>query len=311
MTSGALFLGIDLGTQSVKVAAIRDGEVIASATQPYSVASPNPGWAESDPQDWRTAVDTASARVVDQVGLPSAVGLSGQMHGVVAVGSDGRALSPCIVWADGRSVEQADRITALLGSDHLSRLGSASFPGFLGATTAWWRDHDPAVLGEARWLLPAKDYLRMTLCGSVATDRSDASGTLLLDIIDRSWDTEALAVCDVTAQQLPPIWDSDGFAGVIDSGPLTGIPICVGGADTACVIHGLGLTSGEGYVGLGTGTQIVAVLDEPRIDRTLRTHTFATVSTAASFDSKQQAGWYRMAAMQLSMHEEDTEKRNV
>lgn len=299
MTSPAPLLGIDLGTQSVKVAAIRDGVVIASATRAYPVSSPHPGWAQTDPVQWREAVDSAAADVIAQTGPPAAVGLSGQMHGVVATGAELQALTPGIVWADGRSVDQAQRMSADLGSEHLARLGSSAFPGFLGPTAAWLWQHEPEIASEIRWLLPAKDFLRATLTGEVATDGSDASGTLLLDVIDRAWDPEALAVCGITEVQLPPIEASDAAAGVIASGPLRGTPVCVGGADTACVIHGLGLSAGEGYVGLGTGSQIVAVLDEPLIDPSVRTHTFLTVATTSgAAGMPASTGWYRMAAVQ-------------
>lgn len=291
MSPSAQVMGVDLGTQSVKVAVLRGGEILATATRPYPVTSPRPGWAQSEPSEWLAAVEEAVAQVVETVGLPSAVSLSGQMHGVVVADDELHPLTPGIIWADGRSTEQSKRISAHLRPEHLARLGSAAFPGFLGPTVAWLLEHEPGLMERARWLLSPKDFVRAQWTGEVITDRSDASGTLLFDVVDQRWDAAALEVCGVSADRLPRVDASDGAAGVIRSGLLRGVPVSVGGADTACVIHGLGLSGGEGYLGLGTGTQIVSVLDDPLIDPTLRTHTFDTVSS----DS---AGWYRLAAVQ-------------
>ena len=161
-------LGIDLGTQSVKVAAVeatrdgRDATVVASASRPYPVDSPHPGWAQSDPQAWLAAVSDAAAEVLDRIGdSPVALGLSGQMHGVVLTDDTGAALRPAILWADTRSAVQARRIRADLGANTLARLGSAPFPGFAGVTLAWLAEHEADLLARARWALQPKDWLRL------------------------------------------------------------------------------------------------------------------------------------------------------
>jgi xylulokinase len=284
-------LGIDLGTQSVKVAAVRDGSVLASATRHYDVVAPKPGWAQTDPQDWLHAVNSAVEEVLAHVDTPQAVGLSGQMHGVVTVDAALQPLTSAVIWADGRSAAQAEEIHRQLGAHGLARLGSAAFPGFMGPTVAWLSHHEPDVMRSARWLLSPKDYVRAYLTGTVATDVSDASGTLLLDVVSGQWSSPALSACGVDPRLLPPLVPSAAQAGVITDGPLAGIPIAAGGADTACVIHGLGLSAGQGYLGLGSGSQIVSVCDEPVVDPTLRTHTFDVVGAPGD-------GWYRLAAVQ-------------
>lgn len=288
-------LGIDLGTQSVKVAAIGEGgTVVASATRPYAVRSPRPGWAESDPQDWLDAAESAAAEVTARLTeRPSAIGLSGQMHGVVLSDDDGEPLRPAITWADGRSDVQARRIAAELGRAELARLGSAGFPGFAGPTLAWLADHEPEILARARWALQAKDWLRLCLTGEAATDPSDASGTLLYDVVDGRWSDAAIAACRVRPEMLASIRGSSAIVGEVSraSSVLAGLPVAVGGADAACGIRGLGLTTGHGAIALGTGAQISSVLDAPRPDETLRTHTFAATGDVGE-------AWYRLGAVQ-------------
>lgn len=292
-------LGIDLGTSSVKVVAVdTTGAVTASATRTYAVTSPRPGWAEADPQEWLRATLDACAEVTSQLtGPPIAVGLSGQMHGVVLCSSDGTPVRPAIVWADTRSVEQAQRIRAELGAQQLARLGSAPFPGFAGVTLAWLADHEPQSLAQARWALQPKDWLRQQLTGHIATEPSDASGTLLYDLMDGGWSAPALEICGVRPELLAPISASADDAGpvTLTGSALTGIPVALGGADAACAVHGLGLQPGEGSITLGTGSQIASMLspnpDATLVDRTLRTHTFAGVGSPG-------AAYFRLGAVQ-------------
>lgn len=288
-------VGIDLGTQSVKVAAVDDeGRVVASATRPYAVTSPHPGWAETDPAEWLAATVDAADEVMSGLTVqPEAVGLSGQMHGVVACTPDGTPLRPAITWADSRSAQQAARIAAELGPAELARLGSAAFPGFAGPTLAWLAEHEPDTLARARWALQAKDWLRLVLTGQAATDPSDASGTLLYDIVDGRWSDSAVAAARVRPDLLAPITSSSAVGGEIGVAgrSLAGLPVVIGGADAACGVRGLGLPTGRGAIALGTGAQISSVLDSPRPDQTLRTHTFATTGDIGE-------AWYRLGAVQ-------------
>ncbi|MFM9136154.1 MAG: xylulokinase [bacterium] len=291
-------LGIDLGTQSVKVATVATGDhgarVLESATRAYPVESPHAGWAESDPAAWLAATLEAAREVLGRLQEPPrAIGLSGQMHGVVLCGDDGEPLRRAITWADLRSSAQARRISAELGPQGLARLGSAAFPGFAGPTLAWLADEEPAVLSSARWALQPKDWLRFALGGAVATDPSDASGTLLYDVVDGEWSPAALEACRVDPALLAPIVASQAVGGTVGAvgGALAGLPIAVGGADAACGNLGLGLAAGRGSIALGTGAQIASVLAVPAPDASLRTHTFA--SAGAAGDS-----WYRLGAVQ-------------
>jgi xylulokinase len=288
-------VGIDLGTQSVKVAVVaEDGTVQASAVRPYAVDSIRPGWAETEPQAWLSAaLDAAGEALAAVDDAPVAIGLSGQMHGVVLCDAEGVPVRPAITWADTRSGAEARRIADTLGRAELARLGSAPFPGFAGVTLAWLAEHEPDTLARARWALQAKDWLRLQLTGEVATDPSDASGTLLYDLVDGAWSAAALGACHVRADLLAPVLASDAVAGTVTqaSSVLQGLPVATGGADAACGIHGLGLAPGAGALALGTGAQLSSVIAHPDPDDTLRTHTFAAVGPIGS-------AYYRLAAMQ-------------
>lgn len=284
-------LGIDLGTQSVKVALFRDDQCVASVSRAYAVDAPEPGWAQTPTQQWLAGVTEAVAEIVDQHGRPDAVSFSGQMHGVVLVDDKGAALAPAILWADGRSSQQVEELQKQLSHTDLARLGSLPATGLAAATTRWLAQHEPGLLARARYVVQPKDFIRLALTGEALTDPSDASGTLLYDIAAGDWDAAAVASAGVQLQQLPPISSSGSLAGVIRHGVLAGTPVAVGGADTACVAEGLGLTPGEGFIGLGTGSQLVQILTAPSVDPTLRTHTFATIGAP-------KAGWYRLGAVQ-------------
>ncbi len=288
-------LGIDLGTQSVKVVGVDDdGTVLASVTRPYPVDSPVEGWAESDPQRWLDACEAAAAEVIDRLpSAPRALGLSGQMHGVVLCDAVGVPVRPAILWADSRSAAQARALRVELGSGELSRLGSAPFPGFAGPTLRWLAENEPESLSRARWALQPKDWLRLMWTGQVATEPSDASGTLLFDLVEGRWSAAAMAACGVREGLLAPIRSSSAFAGEVvrEGSVLCGLPVALGGADAACAVHGLGLAAGEGSLTVGTGAQIASMLTDPQPDPTLRTHTFASVGDLGG-------GFFRLGAVQ-------------
>ena len=285
-------LGIDLGTGSVKAALVApDGYVAARASKSYATKSPHPGWVEMDAHQWVEA----TASVMDAVdegentGI-TAVGFSGQMHGVVLVDERLRPLRPAILWADTRSGEQARRMTADLGPDLLARLGSPAVAGFAATTLRWVADNEPEVIAKARYVLQAKDFLRATLGGPMATDPSDASGTLLFDVTTGQWDADAVAWAGITEDMLPPVRPSTEIAGDVRVERRV-VPCAIGAADTAAAISGLGLTSGEGFIAVGTGAQIVRLMNSPALDPALATHTFCTAGAAGD-------GWYRIGAVQ-------------
>jgi xylulokinase len=284
-------LGIDLGTGSVKAALVDDaGHVIAKVGRPNRVSAPAPGWAESDPLQWLSATREAAAELLAQGAAPDHVGFSGQMHGVVVVDEEFTPLRPAILWADGRSADQAAALQATLGRTRMSRLGSPAVSGFAGTTIAWLIANEPEVMTRAAYLLQPKDWLRVALGGELATDPSDASGTLLYDVVSGEWSDAVLDWLGLAPARLAPVVASTAAAGEVRLGTRA-IPCVVGGADTACALAGLGVSAGGGFVAVGSGAQVVRVMSGPDLDDTLRTHTFATAGPAGG-------GWYRIGAVQ-------------
>lgn len=285
-------LGIDLGTGSVKAAVVSDSaEILSRFSKTYTVSSPFPGWAESDPLEWLSAAEEVAQQAIQRSPQPpKAVGFSGQMHGVVVSDASLNPLRPAILWADTRSAAEAERMNEDLGSAEMARLGSAAVAGFAATTLAWLNQHEPEVMAKAHHILQPKDWLRAALGGKIGTEPSDASGTLLCDVATGQWSDLPVEWSGIGIGLLPDIRPSHEDAGHITLAG-THFPCVYGGADTACALSGLGLLPGEGFVAVGSGAQVVAVMKDPTLDPSLATHTFATVGGKS-------AGWYRIGAVQ-------------
>ncbi len=288
-------LALDLGTGSVKavLADPLDLRPVATARQEYAVHAPHAGWAESDPGDWETAAAGAAARAMADApdARVTAVGLSGQMHGVVLCDEAGTPRRPAVLWADGRATTALGAYLAL-GEERLCRLGNPVVPGMAGPTLHWLAEHEPRVLSAARWALQPKDWLRLRLTDEAGTEPSDASATLLWDVPADHWDELLARALLGRSDLLAPVAPSHEVAGVTNGalGLPAGVPVVHGGGDTACATYGAGLTAaGDAMLTVGTGAQIVTRVDAPTVDASGRTHLYRTA---------EEAGWYAMAAMQ-------------
>ena len=292
-------LGIDLGTSSVKAVVVRlDGSVAGQATGDYPVRSPRPGWSETAPDDWLSATATAVRAAVTRAGSqPVAIGLSGQMHGLVATGDDGRALRPAMLWSDARAVGELQAYRQLPSAAR-ARLANPLSPGMAGPMLAWLATHEPATYAAARWALQPKDWLRAQLTGRYATEPSDASATLLYDVAGDGWDAGVLDALDLDEAKLAPILPRAAeCAGTLTPGAAdrlglrAGIPVAAGAADTAAAALGSGLTEpGTVQLTVGTGAQIVkpvTSLPAELPDRPV-THLYRAATDT---------GWYAMGAV--------------
>ncbi len=292
-------LGIDLGTSSVKAVVIRlDGTVIGQATGDYAVDNPQPGWSESDPDGWLEATARAVCASVAAAGTqPAAIGLSGQMHGVVPTGADGRHVRPAMLWSDARATSELE-VYRQLPPTVLTRLGNPLSPGMAGPMLAWLARRQPRTLAATRWALQPKDWLRAQLTGEIATEPSDASATLLYDLTTDAWDTEVIDAIGLDAATLPPLLPRAAErAGTLTAqaarilGLRAGIPVAAGAADTAAAALGSGLVvPGTVQLTIGTGAQLVkpvAVLPQPL------PHSPVTHLYRAATDT----GWYAMGAV--------------
>lgn len=260
-----LLLGLDVGTSSTKCALIDDeGRQLGVAENAYSFDSPQPGWAEQEPQSWWLAAVASIRQLIERTQIDprliSGFGLTGQMHGLVLLDGAGQVLRPCILWNDQRSAPQCERLERELGFDRILALtGNRLLPGFTAPKIAWVQEHEPEIWSRTRHILLPKDYLRYRLSGAFATDASDASGTLLFDCANRRMSAEMSSALGVTAEYLPSCHEGTEQASRLSSeaaaftGLPEGLPIVGGAGDQAAQAVGTG-TIAEGVVSATLGT---------------------------------------------------------
>jgi xylulokinase len=264
-------VGLDVGTTGVKALAVgTDGEVLARAERGYPLSTPHPGWAEQSPADWARAAEEALAdlRVDDVAGI----GLSGQMHGLVALDADERVLRPAILWNDQRTAAECAEIEERIGLARLIELTrNRALTGFTAPKLLWLRRHEPEVYERIAHVLLPKDSVRLALTGERASDVADASGTLLFDVASRRWSGDVLEALELPADWLPPALESPTVSGETRDG----IPVAAGAGDQAAGAVGVGVHEpGPASVVLGTSGVVFAALPEPALDPEARAHVF-------------------------------------
>lgn len=285
MAVGTYLLGIDVGTTGTKALLIDDaGSVVGSSTSDYPMLTPRALWAEQNPRDWWAATVKAVRHVLQSVDPRRivGVGLTGQMHGLVALDAHGSVLRPCIMWNDQRTGSQCAAITRQIGEHRLLDLiGNPVLPGFTAPKLLWVRENEPDVYQRiARVLLP-KDYLRYRLTGVFATEVSDASGTALFDVQHRRWSEEMLSALEIPRAWLPDCYESPVVSAQIsreaadEMGLIQGTPVVGGGGDQAAQAVGSGIVS-EGIVSvtLGTSGVVFASCQSYRREPEGRLHAF-------------------------------------
>ena len=201
-------IGLDIGTSGVKALAVaEDGEILGRAEVGYGLSTPQPGWAEQDPEDWWRATQQAlEALDADDV---AGIGLSGQMHGLVALDADEGVLRPAILWNDQRTGAECEAIEERIGLERLVELtGNRALTGFTAPKLLWLRENEPDVYERIAHILLPKDYVRLRLCGERAIDVADASGTLLFDVARRAWSEPICEALGVPAEWLPRALES-------------------------------------------------------------------------------------------------------
>jgi xylulokinase len=266
-------IGLDIGTSGVKgIALDRAGQVIGRAGHAYPLSTPRPGWAEQDPELWWVATQDVLGRLQAQAGPPEAIGLSGQMHGLVALDASDRPLRPAILWNDQRCGAECAEIEATIGPERLVALtGNHALTGFTAPKLLWMRHHEPELYERIHQVLLPKDYVRLKLCGEYAQDVSDASGTLLFDVGARDWSAEVATALEIPLDWLPPALESATVSGLTPQG----IPVAAGAGDQAAGALGVGVLSPpSASIVLGTSGVVFAPLDSYRPEAQGRTHTF-------------------------------------
>lgn len=254
-----MFLGIDIGTSSVKAVVINDtGDVIDQASAPLSVSRPQPLWSEQNPADWWAATNKAVLDLSpDRRAKVEGIGLSGQMHGATLLGARDELLRPAILWNDGRSFQQCGALEAAAPGLH-EIAGNLAMPGFTAPKLLWVREHEPEIFSKvARVLLP-KDYVRLLMTGDAASDMSDSAGTLWLDVAKRAWSPEILAATGLSESQMPKLFEGCAITGTLraniaKSWGMPSVPVAGGGGDNAAGAVGVGVIKpGDAFLSLGT-----------------------------------------------------------
>jgi xylulokinase len=289
-------LGLDLGTSSAKAVVLdTGGTVLSQASAGYAVTSTMAGYAESEPARWWSAVTACAREAVHAAGAqPLAIGLSGQMHGLVMTSRDGGALRPALLWADSRATGSL-RAYRRLGSRALARLANPLAPGMAGPMLKWIAENEPRTYAEARWALQPKDWIRARLTGKVDAEPSDASATLLYDVPGDRWDLEVVSALGLEAGLLAPLLSSSAApAGHLTAqagtelGLPAGILVAAGAGDTAAAALGSGIVGRDDIqLIVGTGAQVIRPVVAPvsRADAGINLYRSATPD-----------GWYHMGA---------------
>lgn len=284
----SVFLGVDIGTSGTKTIAIREnGTILASDTIEYPLFSPKPGWSEQNPEDWYQATIQSIKNVIAKGKInPSEVkgiGLSGQMHGSVFLDKANQVIRPALLWNDQRTAAECAEIEERAGGRKklIGMVANPALTGFTAPKILWLRNKEPKNFDKMVKCLLPKDYVRLRITGEFATEVSDASGTLLLDVQNRKWSAPLLKKLDLDASILPKVFESEEVSGGLtaEAAKLTGLPVGTavvgGGGDQAASAVGNGIVrKGVLSATMGTSGVVFAHSDEVQIDPEGRVHTF-------------------------------------
>lgn len=281
------FLGIDVSTTGSKALIINEsGTVVATASTPHTLSTPKPLWSEQHPQEWWDAAFASIRKVLAAAGIlgeqVAAIGLTGQMHGLVLLDEAGNVLRPAILWNDQRTEAQCEEIHARIGRDRLiSITGNVALTGFTAPKILWVRENEPDIYQRIRHILLPKDYVRLRLTGDYAMDKADGSGTILFDLKTRSWSSEVLDELGINAEWMPPTFEGPQFTGRVTpeaatvTGLKAGTPVAAGGGDQAAGAVGVGaVETGVIALALGTSGVVFATTPSALVESQGRLHAF-------------------------------------
>src|SRR5258705_1707252 len=268
------FLGIDTSTTSSKALLIDEyGKVIAVASSPHTLQTPKPLWSEQDPREWWEAVSASVKQVLTESNIGgeriAAIGLTGQMHGLVLLDEAGNVLRPAILWNDQRTQSQCDEIHQRIGKEKFIQItGNVALTGFTAPKILWVKENEPDIFAKAKHVLLPKDYIRYKLTGEYAMDKADGAGTVLFDLKSRDWSDDVLSALDIPRAWMPKTFEGPEFTGCITeqvaslTGLKAGTPVAAGGGDQAAQAVGVGAVE-PGIVGLTVGTSGVVFATTP------------------------------------------------
>ena len=281
-----LYLGVDLGTSAVKVIlSDADGTVLNTATREYELHFPHPGWAEEDPSDWWNMTKEGIKEVLQ--GYPAsdvkALAVAGQMHGLVTLDENDEIIRPAILWNDGRCDKETDYLNNTVGRDYLSaHSANIAFAGFTLPKILWMKNNEKEAFDRIRKIMLPKDYINYMLTGVFATDFSDASGMLLLDVKNKCWSSEMIAIAGIQRDMLPDLYESYWKIGTVkedvarELGLGSSVAVAAGAGDNAAAAVGTATVgNGRCNISLGTSGTIFISSKDFIIDKFNALHSFA------------------------------------
>ena len=282
-----LLLGIDLSTTGAKALLIDEtGRVVSSATTPLSLSTPRDLWSEQEPLDWWEATTNSIRQALASADEPrqkvAAVGLTGQMHGLVVLDRERQVLRPAILWNDQRCGAECDEIRARVGRGRLVQItGNDALTGFTAPKILWLEQNEPEIFRRIKHVLLPKDYIRYKLTGALAMDKADGSGTMLFDLRKRTWSPEILESLNLPADWFPQTFEGHEKTSEVNqeaaevTGLSAGIPVVAGGGDQSAQAIGVGVVRpGTIAVTLGTSGVVFAATESPLIEPQGRLHAF-------------------------------------
>jgi xylulokinase len=268
------FLGVDISTTSSKALLIDEaGDVVAVASSPHTLQTPRQLWSEQNPPEWWQAVCASIRFVLKKAGVKAetvtAIGLTGQMHGLVLLDDAGEVLRPAILWNDQRTQAQCDEIHTRIGRERFIQItGNVALTGFTAPKILWVKENEPEIYAKARHVLLPKDFVRYKLTGDFALDKADGSGTVLLDLKERDWSDYVLSALGIPRSWMPLLYEGPQITGHLTSaaaeatGLNAGTPVMAGGGDQAAQAVGVGAVE-PGIIGLTVGTSGVVFATTP------------------------------------------------
>ncbi len=282
-----LVLALDVSTTATKALLVHEtGRIVGSAASEYGFEVPRPGWTEQDPGLWWTAATTVIRQVLAETATDPArvvaLGLTGQMHGLVLVDRSSEVLRPAILWNDQRTQAQCDEIRDLVGRERLIEVtGNDALTGFTAPKILWVREHEPDVYRRIDGILLPKDYVRFRLSGDRVTDCADGSGTVLFDLRARGWSSDIVDALGIDPAWLPRVAEGPAITGTVSAsaaeatGLRPGIPVVGGGGDQAANAVGMGVVeAGQVALSLGTSGVVFVATDRPTVEPEGRLHAF-------------------------------------
>ncbi|MCR5250790.1 MAG: xylulokinase [Lachnospiraceae bacterium] len=279
------FVGIDLGTSSVKLILMDEGgKIVKTVSKEYPINFPKPGWSEQNPTDWfEQSMAGLKELIAGNEDKVKGISFGGQMHGLVVLDDQDNVIRPAILWNDGRTSKECEYLNGTIGRDVVSaETGNIAFAGFTAPKLLWMKENEPDLFAKIAKIMLPKDYLAYRLSGVHATDVSDASGMLLFDVNNRKWSDKMCEICSVKKEWLAKIFESYEVIGTLKAdvakelGVSADVKVIAGAGDNAAAAIGTGTVgNGDCNISLGTSGTIFISSDTYSVDEHNALHSFA------------------------------------